>query len=304
MAVKLVVSAALIGFVVYHVDVGEAGRSLAGADVGLLAVAAVVACGQFLIAAWRWMVICRMLDAPLPFGQGLKIFWVGAFVGLALPSSAGDAVRAVKAHRAGQALGRAISGVLLDRVTTLVALVLWILVSVPWLSARLGDTVPWGAWPVLAGAMAAILGAMTLLDRLPASWRRGPLTRGVAALAQDTRRLYLVPRHAAAVMGLALLSHGMLVVMAYVLSQAVGSGIGLVDCLLLFPLVVLASAVPISIGGWGVREGAMVAAFGLAGVSAESALVTSVLFGLLVTGISLPGGVMVFSGRPKTMTVQ
>ncbi|HEC14310.1 MAG TPA: UPF0104 family protein, partial [Rhodospirillales bacterium] len=78
----------------------------------------------------------------------------------------------------------------------------------------------------------------------------------------------------------------------FVLALGLGLDVTFVDCLVLFPPVLLVTTLPISIAGWGVREGAMVAAFGLVGVPAEGALVLSILFGLLSIAISLPGGVI------------
>jgi hypothetical protein len=49
---------------------------------------------------------------------------------------------------------------------------------------------------------------------------------------------------------------------------------------------------PISIGGWGVREGAMVVALHGFGISAEDALLPSVLFGLCAVAATLPGGIL------------
>ena len=67
------------------------------------------------------------------------------------------------------------------------------------------------------------------------------------------------------------------------------------------PLVLLVTTVPVSIGGWGVREGAMVFAFGLIGVSEHSAFVLSFLFGLLVVAVSLPGGLIwLMSGERRS----
>jgi hypothetical protein len=54
----------------------------------------------------------------------------------------------------------------------------------------------------------------------------------------------------------------------------------------------LATTLPISIAGWGVREGAMVAAFGLIGVSQEGAVVLSLLAGILAVVACLPGGLI------------
>ena len=49
------------------------------------------------------------------------------------------------------------------------------------------------------------------------------------------------------------------------------------------------TVVPVSIAGWGVREGAMVVAFGFINVPAGAAFAVSVLFGLTLAAASLPG---------------
>src|SRR5262249_1096520 len=76
---------------------------------------------------------------------------------------------------------------------------------------------------------------------------------------------------------------------AYQLARALGIELSFAECLLLFPPVMLASAIPVSVAGWGVREGAMVVAFGFARVPAADAFAISVLFGLLAIVMSLPG---------------
>ncbi len=60
--------------------------------------------------------------------------------------------------------------------------------------------------------------------------------------------------------------------------------------------VALISVVPISIAGWGVREGAMVAAFAYAGLPQSDGLMVSLLFGIsyLLLGV-LGGGVWVLN---------
>ena len=61
------------------------------------------------------------------------------------------------------------------------------------------------------------------------------------------------------------------------------------DYLAFVPLVILASTLPISFGGWGVREGALVALFHTVGVSASSALAVSVMTGTFSALAGLPG---------------
>jgi hypothetical protein len=61
---------------------------------------------------------------------------------------------------------------------------------------------------------------------------------------------------------------------------------------MLMPPVVLLSGLPISVGGWGVRENAMIAALATVGVGASAATVLSVQLGALVALLSLPGGAL------------
>ena len=79
---------------------------------------------------------------------------------------------------------------------------------------------------------------------------------------------------------------------AWCLAQAQHMGVPLVDFAILMPPVMLVVALPISAGGWGVREGAIVAALALTGVGTAPALLLSVELGLIGTLVSLPGGVI------------
>jgi uncharacterized membrane protein YbhN (UPF0104 family) len=65
--------------------------------------------------------------------------------------------------------------------------------------------------------------------------------------------------------------------------------------------VALLTSLPISIGGWGVRETAMIGLLGLVGVPASAALVLSVELGLITMAASLPGLVFWFLINPKNV---
>jgi hypothetical protein len=58
--------------------------------------------------------------------------------------------------------------------------------------------------------------------------------------------------------------------------------------LIFIPVVTVITLVPVSVGGWGVREGALVALLGLVGVPSHTALAFSVLFGVAGILASLP----------------
>ena len=67
---------------------------------------------------------------------------------------------------------------------------------------------------------------------------------------------------------------------------------GLTDGLRLVPLVapvLMAMLIPITVAGWGVREGAAAALWGLVGLTPEDGVAISVAYGLLVLVSSAPG---------------
>jgi hypothetical protein len=66
----------------------------------------------------------------------------------------------------------------------------------------------------------------------------------------------------------------------YIFGLAISANLRLLDCVVLVPPALLALVLPISLAGWGVREGALVAAFSLVHADPAGVAATSVMFGL------------------------
>ena len=73
------------------------------------------------------------------------------------------------------------------------------------------------------------------------------------------------------------------------LGQAQGLALSPVDAAVLFAVMVGVALIPFTIGGWGLRELAVVSLFGGYGLTSERALVFSMYFGLTTVVASLPG---------------
>ncbi len=296
LTLKFLVSAALIWFLLGKVDLAATKAHLLEVAPGMFVLALAILLVQVAICVFRWKAVLHAIRAPLSFFRALEIFMIGSFFSQTLPSSVGgDAVRMYKAYRTGLTLSGAVNGVMLDRAVTVVGLVLLALAMQPFFLPKVGAEV--SAWLVPAivlfvAVMAAGLAFVMILDRLPESLRRWRLVRGLALLAADTRRVFLAPGAAFRSLGWAVVGHTNLTLGVYVLALGLGLGVTWIDCIVLFPPVLLITTLPISIAGWGVREVAMVAAFGLVGIPAEGAFALSLLFGLLAVVVGLVGGVV------------
>ncbi|MHA1599013.1 MAG: lysylphosphatidylglycerol synthase transmembrane domain-containing protein [Alphaproteobacteria bacterium] len=309
LALKFVISGGLIWYLLGNVDLSAAQDRIRNADVGLLALSLVGLVAQIFISIFRWRSTLAAVGAELGFAKTFQIYMIGFFFNQALPSSVGgDGVRMYKAYRNGLGLSQSVNSVMLERVATVLGLVLLVVVTTPFFIDRVGEAE--AAWivPVVTllglGGVAG-LGLLMFLDRLPQRFGHWRVVRGLALLAADARRVFLVPGNAFRVLGWSLVGHVNLSVVVFILGLAIGLDIDWLDCLVLFPPVLLVMTLPISIAGWGVREGAMVTGFGLIGVSAAGALVLSVMFGLWALVMGLPGGIVwLMSADKKIQAVE
>jgi len=75
----------------------------------------------------------------------------------------------------------------------------------------------------------------------------------------------------------------------WMLGRGVGAELGILNYLVIVPLIFVASSLPITIGGLGVRETAAIALFGLYGMAESHAATVMVLFLAVIIVGSLPG---------------
>lgn len=304
LALKFTISALLFGFLLGKIDFEKVLAQVVNASPLFIFAATLVLIFQLVLNTFRWGVVLQALNGSLGFLRTFKIVYIGTFFNQTLPSSVGgDAVRVYKAYKAGLSLSKSLNGVMLERVATVLGLMLLVVAFQPFLLNRINGAVP--AWVFPSFSALGILGTgfLMLLDRLPEVLRRWRLARGLAYLAIDTRLVFLRPRYTLKVIAYAVVGHVNVSLSIWVLGLSLGLGdrLGLIDCMVLIPPVLLIATLPISIAGWGVREGVMVAALGFVGIPPESALALSVMFGLVAIVTSLPGGLIWLASSDHAM---
>lgn len=294
-SLKLAVSLGLIGWLAARIDLAPLAARLAGADAGWTLAALGVFAAQLLVAALRWQRIQQAIGAPLGLRDAVELALIGQFFSQTLPSAiGGDAVRAALAARRGLPAARAASGVLVDRGTALVVLVGLVAVSLPLTMHLAPDPALLVALGALVAGTLAGLGLLVLAERhLLGRLAPGRIVGFATALAGDLRASLLQP----GIVALAVAVHLGVIATVWLLAQALGIAVGFGACLVLVPPIVLLTTLPISLAGWGVREGAAVAGFALVGVPAGDALALSVAFGLAQIAAGLPGLVLWLKGR-------
>ncbi|NKB19123.1 MAG: flippase-like domain-containing protein [Alphaproteobacteria bacterium] len=302
--VKAAISFGLLYLLFQTYDIEAALRRVAGIELSGFFIAVALLLIAIVFAAWRWQIIVRALGASLQFRTVFSLVWIGMFFNQALPSNlGGDAVRIWIFYRQDGVLKRAIGSVLLDRVAALVGLALLALLTFPLAAQFIDDTAILAILAFLVTIIFVGLLALLWLDRFMVLFRRllpSRLYLSITSLAEDSRIVLAPHRFGPHVLGLSIANQILMVLVMFALAKGLSIDVELLALLVLIPPVILASLLPISFAGWGIREGAMIAMLGTVSVPPENALVLSVAFGFLTLIMSLPGAcVWLLSGNRK-----
>jgi uncharacterized membrane protein YbhN (UPF0104 family) len=243
---------------------------------------------QTLLSALRWRLTAGQLGIGLGRIHAIREYYLGQVVNQALPGGVvGDAGRAVRA-RAQAGLMTSGLAVILERLAGQIAMAVTMAVAVPATVAVPGG-VDWPGWllvPVLVllAAMAALPVALLIATRLPG--RAGRAGAGFwSALVLVFADRGALPAHLVLSLGTTACN---LAAFAFC-ARAVGVTLDPLTVVALVPVILFAMVIPVSIAGWGLREGAAVVILPVAGVAAGDALAASVAFGLTFILSTLPG---------------
>lgn len=292
LSLKAGISAGLIAWLVTRVDLEPMRAAFAALDPAWTLGALAFLGAQLVLAGLRWSWIHAALGQRLGPRDAVELAFVGQFFNQTLPSAiGGDAVRAVLAARRGLTGGQAASGVILDRGLALIVLIALMAVAAPILPAR---EAAWLAGLALASLAALALGTFAA-ERLRRFAPDGRAVEWAYGVADGLRAILARPRLLAA----SVLVHLGVIATFWALARALDIPAGFALCLAAVPPVVLLSTLPISLAGWGVREGAAVFVFGLGGVAPGDALALSVAFGLAQIAVGLPGLALWLKGKRR-----
>jgi len=293
-ALKIAITLACFWYLLRHIDTAELRRTLAGVDMrwSMLAVALLIS--QIPLLGLRWLQIAKVLAMR---GRQLTWFWmsvmaaIAQFFGQILPVIAGDGVRVWFLGRFSNNWGDAAISVVIDRCVG-IGLLLAFTLGILLLPSSFGVFDHDRNKVVITLAMMLILAVICLAvsarltPRLTA-WRYG---RWVERFFNGARAAVFGSR-SAIILGIGCMIHALTIAAVWSLGQAQGLPLSPADAAVMFAVMVGVALVPLTVGGWGLRELAMVSLFGDHGLTPERALVFSMYFGLTSILASLPGAI-------------
>ncbi len=270
------------------------------------AAATVVYCALHLVGVVKWRLVMNAGGAGLPLGAALRGYYVGLFANNFLPSLVGgDVVRAATAMKRARNATGVLLGSVVDRMLDIIGLATLSGVAALTYTASVGPRVRQMIWLSAALAAALTIGLVVLVlfvprfqafSRLRAWQKVQAALRAVSAAPGAVLSAYLL--------GLAL--QASLVVLTWWLGRLLGYSIPLHAWLVVWPLAKVASVMPLTQGGIGVREAAQAVLFAPLGVAAAQAVAVGLAFEVLTLLGGLPGGLLLLvpgHAEPRTARI-
>ncbi len=240
------------------------------------------------IASFRWFLIMRKIGFSFGYPFLLASFFKGAFFNQGLPTAiGGDAIRVLDCGREKGTMADAFYGVFIDRIIGMAGL-LFLNIGALLINRTLLPAGIYSSLMTIMVLLSLILLALFFVHRIR-FLSRIRLLRFISDLSHRYAEVYATPVAILVQTGLSVVNHLMAMVSIFLLGRSVGLDYPISVYLVLVPPVILLTILPISLAGWGVREGAMIGFFLLVGADQTRVLTVSLLFGLLVIITSLPG---------------
>lgn len=302
---RALVTLALLALVASKVDWPQLGDQLRSGHQGWLAVAVALVLLALVVGALRWWKLLQAAGVHLPPGELARVYAIATFSGTFLPTSVGgDVARALLVTRDRTRLVRVGITVVADRAGAVAGLL-----AVAWGGVVLHPrAAPHGAVAALAVLTAAIAsGGVVLL--LAARRPAGPLRRLPARLRnplREVRELILLysgrPATLAWVIATSVVFQALVTIQLCAIAKGFGVELGFPEAAVTLTLVALATLIPVSIGGFGIRESSYVVLLGGVGISATDATAISLATVAVLAVASLPGAYFLVRRGTSTVT--
>jgi uncharacterized membrane protein YbhN (UPF0104 family) len=236
-------------------------------------------------SAWRWRVVARALGVDIGLPDAVCAYYRSLFLNSVLPGGVlGDLHRAVMHGRRAGDMARGLRAVAWERMWGQVIQAVVTVVVLLTLPSPVRPALPY----VLAGA-AGLAGCAALIVRRAARRGRPRLARAARAVSADLRCGLLAPDvwpQLTLASVLVVAGHTVTFVIA---ARVAGCTAPLGELVALLMVVQVAVVIPLSIGGWGLREGAAAWAFAAAGLGAAAGVTVATLYAVLMLAAVAPG---------------
>ena len=257
------------------------------------------------VAAMKWRYTLQKYNLQIGVIETVRAHLSGLFANICLPSIVGgDIVRATMISNKFRKKEIIIAGSIVDRLIDTIALVLLMTIAAAFVIELPALRIPQNSLTILS----VLIGILCLLAVLIIKYRNhGLLKAGLQKLTDSIRTIFREPQTILIILAISLFVQTLFILLNIRIGRALGIDADWQVWFFCWPLAKLIALVPISLGGIGVRDAALVTLLGTYGVITGVAFAQSlawqailILSGIIagtVAVLSSPSGFKIF--RPQ-----
>ncbi len=241
------------------------------------------------VASLKWRLVVNRAGSGLSVAQAAHCYFAGLFSVLVLPSIVGgDIVKAGLAMRMGRSKAAILFGSFLDRILDFVALALLTIAGAVLIPGSLSAESRRLFLILGALAVGLAIAATLVIVLLPARRFSFRIRRKLVRLREAQRAMAERPQFVVAALMMALMVQGSFIVLTAILADAAGLHLAFQAWLFAWPMAKISAVVPLTQGGIGVREAALVGLLLPFGAPAAQ----TVAVGFAWEGVIIAGGLV------------
>lgn len=287
---KIIIFSGCVYFVATRVDTGDILRSIAGISPLIFFGCVFLIFIQAVLAGVRWFLVLKSLNCDVNKNDVIIVSFIGLFCSQVFPGSVGgDVVKAWLSRRLGLRMQTAIGSIIIERLVNLLVVLFMGVCAFLVLFRNVEMGFPSPDHISFVVVFASCLFFVFIIILYFVRFDVNPNFERSIALAKEFSVIFKRQGLFITVICIGFVGQMLLAFVVFLLAQSLNIELSYIESLAVMPIVVLFTALPVSVGGWGTREIAFVGTLNLLGINASNAIAISVALGFIGLLSSLPG---------------
>lgn len=299
---RLLFGVVTIVLMFYFLDLHEVGDDLIRADIRFVMGGLFLSIMALFARTWKWKMILRRVGIRVSYGRLLEVYTISYWFNTFLPGSiGGDLYKIYDVSRASNKNIRPAATVIIERLTGMLSLLAVAMTAL--IMYRHELYVPaWMIWLSMGLSSLAVACLLSVLLYFGPMWKF--LTHfipflkkvlhpdKVESLVTVSNELRSNHRLFTEAFLYGVIVQVLVLAAYYVMALAISRDIAGAYFFTLYPLIEIASMIPISINGIGIKEGLMVFSLKYSNITPSVSMSMSILFRLIAAGLACIGGLL------------
>lgn len=298
-SLKVLISLSLLTYLLSKIEWEKSLLTIQNANFLWLTTAFTLSMLDNMLLTYKWNLLLRVRSKFVSFWRLLAINMIGGFWGLFLPSSLStDVIRGYYLIKTSSDKAVSVTSIIIDRFISLFALLVFVTIALFFTGDIIKD-LQFGYYILgfflLAGIGIGIINTKSFsifIDSVNKRFKNQKIINKIIKLRVALLEYNKYPVTLSCSFLLSILVQLERVLWYITISRSFGIDIPFVYYFIFCPLIIVILMIPVSIGGLGVREGAFVAFFTLAGMSLDEAVIVSFTSSLITNIVTVSGGIV------------